>query len=80
MKEYLFYVRKYNIFANDYLLTVYRCKTNDPLHTMGEMIYRTFEEIKRIDFVENSPGREKYWEEHNEKIHEWTDKYKIGDL
>lgn len=80
MKEYLFYVRKYNIFVNDYTLTVYRCKTNDPFHTMGEMIYRTFEEIKRIDFVENSPGHEKYWKEHDKEIYEWTDKYKIGDL
>lgn len=75
MKEYLFYVRKYNIFVNDYTLFVYKCKTNDPFHTIGEIIYRTFEHIKRIDFVENSEGHEKFWKKHNTEILDWYNKY-----
>ena len=75
MKEYLFYVRKYDIMIRGYKVFIYRCKTNDPFHTMGEMIYRTLEHIKRIDFVENSPGHEKYWKEHGYNIYDWYNKY-----
>lgn len=75
MKEYLFYVTKYNIFVNDYALFVYKCKTNDPFHTIGEIFYRTFEHIKRIDFVEYSIAHEKFWEKHKTTIIDWYNKY-----
>ena len=79
MNVYLFYVRKYDIFSNDYKLTIYKCNTNDPFHTVGEIVYRTFEEIKRISFVECADFRERYWREHGYQIYEWHDKYLVKE-
>lgn len=75
MKDYLLYVRRYSILSNDYILYVYHCRTNDILHTIGEMHYRTLEHIKRIDFVEDSQNCRDFWKSKNQTIHEWTDKY-----
>lgn len=75
MKDYLLYVRKYCILTNDYELYLYHCRTNDILHTMGEMHYRTLEHIKRIDFVEDTPARRDYCKSKEKVIFEWTDKY-----
>lgn len=75
MKDYLLYVRKYSILTNDYLLYVYHCRTNDILHTIGEMHYRTLEHIERIDFVEDTPTRREYWISKDKTIYEWFDKY-----
>ena len=75
MKEYILYVRKYSIMINDYKLYVYRVKTNDVLHTIGEMHYRTFEHIERIDFVECTQSRLDYIKSKNLDIYDWYDKY-----
>jgi len=75
LKTYLFYVRKYNILARDYVLYIYRCKTNDPYHTIGEIVYRTFEQIQRIDFVEETKSSLEYWKQEGKEIYEWNDKY-----
>lgn len=66
----LFYVR----YALSVLI-VYRCKTNDLYHTMGEMIYRGAEHINRLDFNEWSEHREQFWIDSGYKIHEWVNKY-----
>ena len=80
MKDYLLYVRKYSIFTNDYELYVYHCRTNDILHTIGEMHYRTLEHIKRIDFVEDTISRRQYIISKKKlEIFEWYDKY-VGVL
>lgn len=42
---------------------------------MGEMIYRTFERIKRIDFAEWTKEREDYVCKDGYKIYDWQDKY-----
>lgn len=75
MKDYLLYVRKYCILTNDYELYVYHCRTNDILHTIGEMHYRSLEHIKRIDFVEDTPTRRDYWQSKTKLIFEWHNKY-----
>lgn len=74
-KDYLLYVRKYSIISNDYELYIYHCRTNDILHTIGDMHYRTLEHIKRIDFVDDTLSRRKYWAFENKEIFEWGDKY-----
>ena len=43
--NYLFYV-KYGLSG----LVVYRCKTNDPFHVIGEMVYRSLEHIEYLTF------------------------------
>lgn len=75
IKSYFFYVRKYSIFTNDYELYVYKCKTADPFHVMGEMLYRSMEKIERINFNEVTPERENFWQEQNKKIYTWFNKY-----
>ncbi len=74
-KVYLFYVRKYSIIENDYLLFVLRCETEDVFHTMGEMYYRTFEKIERITFFDYSKELEDSLCKDGYKIYDWTDKY-----
>lgn len=75
MKDYLLYVRKYCILTNDYQLYVYHCRTNDVLHTIGELHYRTLEHIKRVDFVDDIPFHREYCISKGIPIYEWTDKY-----
>lgn len=75
MKKYFLYVRQYNIVKNDYVLYVYFVETNDIFHTIGEMIFRAFEHIKRIDFNDYTKEREQYWLENGYEILEWKDKY-----
>ena len=70
MKNYLFYVR----FALSGLV-VYHCKTDDPYHTMGEIVYRTIERVDRITFVEQTQTRLEFWAEQNQEIYEWYNKY-----
>lgn len=70
MKDYLFYVH----FALSGL-TVYHCYTADPFHTMGEIEYRTLERIDRMTYAEQTQTRLDYWNEQNQKIYEWHNKY-----
>jgi len=72
-KDMLFYVRKYSILHNDYVLVVYRTKTTDVYHTMGEIKARSMEEIKRIDWNDYTPEHENYWKEHGYEILNWVD-------
>ena len=80
---HLLYVRKYSIFTNDYELYVYGVNTGDIFHTMGEIIYRSETQVKRIDFVkltpENRQAKFDFWKEQNQEIYAWKDKYKEGD-
>lgn len=74
-KTYFLYVQKYNAFKNDYQLYVYKATTPDIFHTMGEMPYRTLENIRRIDYVEYTEEKEKWWKERGQDILIWKDKY-----
>ena len=69
--KYLFYVR-FSLSG----LKAYEAETNDPWHTMGEMIYRNIEHIERITFKEDNPASREYLKENNIEVWKWTDKYK----
>ena len=75
MKKYFLYVRQYNIMKNDYVLYIYFVETEDIFHTMGEMLFRSFEHIKRIDFVNYTEETENSLLSQGRKILNWKDKY-----
>ena len=79
LKTYLLYVRKYSIVTNDYQLYVYKATTPDIFHTMGEILYRTIEEIKRIDYVEYTEEKEEWWKEQGYDVLTWHDKYPYAE-
>ena len=70
MKDYLFYVR-YNLSG----LRVYHCKTDDPFHVMGEMMYRCPEHIDKLQFVEQTDRKLEFWKDNGIKVWEWKNKY-----
>lgn len=76
MKRYLLYVNKYSFIDNDYKLFVYETYTNDIFHTMGEMLYRSLEHIKRISFNDYTEERAKYCKDNGYEIHKYVNKYR----
>lgn len=76
---HLLYVRKYSILTNDYPLYVYGVNTKDIYHTIGEYICRSFEHVKRIDWVECCQEKLDYWKEQNIEIHNFYNKYEVND-
>ena len=56
MKKYKLFIRKYNIFKNDYEVEKKLVKTNDIYHEIGYIYCSTLEEIKRIDYTEVKEG------------------------
>ena len=42
---------------------------------LGEIMYRSTEEIKRIDFAEYTENRVAFWKDSGYEITEWRDKY-----
>ena len=75
MEKYLLFVRKYNIIARDYVLYVYECETDDIFHTMGEFIYRSFEHIQYINFLDDTICRREFLKLEGIDILPWKDKY-----
>lgn len=71
--KYLFYVR-FSLSG----LKAFEVETPDPLHTMGEIVYRSIEHIERITFKEDNPASREYLNENNIKVWEWRDKYKTN--
>lgn len=55
-KTYKLFIRKYNIFAKDYIVEERIVNTHDIYHTIGKIYCTTIEEIKRIDYVELEEG------------------------
>lgn len=56
MRTYKLFIRKYNLFKNDYEVVEKTVKTNDIYHEIGYIYSTTLEEIKRIDYVEVKEG------------------------
>lgn len=52
MRIYKLFIRKYNLFKNDYEVIEEIIKTNDIYHEIGYIYCTTLEEIKRIDYIE----------------------------
>lgn len=76
---HLLYVRKFSVVSGDYELYVYGVNTTDVYHTIGEIYFRSSEDIKRIDVVELTPDNAKakldFWKGENTEIIPWHDKY-----
>lgn len=75
-KLFIFYVNKYSLQINDYKVYAYICRCIGPLHTMGEILYRSMEHIKRIDFVEYTQDRYEYILSKRVPIVYFSNKYK----
>lgn len=58
VKKYKLFIRKYNIFANDYLVEESIIETNDLYHEIGKIYCTTIEEIKIIDYKEIKESEE----------------------
>lgn len=52
MKKYKLWIRKYNIFKNDYEVIEKVITTNDIYHEIGYIYCTTLEDIKRIGYHE----------------------------
>lgn len=74
-RHYLIYVNKFDMSAHDHRRTVVYEYTGDPFHAMGEIEYRSIEQIYRIIFTEDTPQKREYWENEGIKIIPWVDKY-----
>lgn len=52
MKRYKLFIRKYNIFSNDYDVIVKIVDTDDIYHEVGYIYCTSLEDIERIDYYE----------------------------
>lgn len=59
MRTYKLFIRKYNLFKNDYEVVEKIVKTNDIYHEIGYIYCTTLEEIKRIDYIEIKEGEQR---------------------
>lgn len=73
--SHLLYVRQYSIIDNDDELVIFGVNTKDIFHTMGELMYRSLTQVKRIDYVECTQDRLDYWLTNGFKIYNFKDKY-----
>lgn len=72
---HLLYVRQYSIFTSKYKLYVVGVNTKDIFHTMGEYLYRSETQVKRINQVECTQENLDFWVKGGYKIYEFKDKY-----
>ena len=52
MKKYKLWIRKYNLFKNEYEVIEKIVRTNDIYHEIGYIYCTTLEKIERIDYQE----------------------------
>lgn len=52
MKKYKLWIRKYNLFKNEYEVIEKIVRINDIYHEIGYIYCTTIEDIKRIDYHE----------------------------
>lgn len=78
--HYLLYVTKYDILFNERRLIAYEYYGKDVFHAMGEIQYRSIEQIYRITYVKYSESSIKFITDNNIPLHRWYNKYKGGDL
>lgn len=72
--KYLIKVRKYNMFTNDYVWSLYRTNIN-PLFVMGEIIYRSMEHIQTISWSHWNQSAEDFWSGEGVEIRDYHSKY-----
>ena len=59
MKTYKLWIRKYNIFKNDYEVIKKIITTNDIYHETGYIYCTTIEDIERIAYQEVKTGKDR---------------------
>ena len=52
MKKYKLWIRKYNLFKNEYEVIEKIVRTNDIYHEIGYIYCTTLEDIRRVDYHE----------------------------
>ena len=72
---HLLYVHQYSSADDDYKLVIFGVNTKDIFHTMGELMYRSPTQVKRIIYVECTQENLNYWLKNGFKIHNFKDKY-----
>lgn len=72
---HLLYVCRYSIIDNDDKLVIFGVNTKDVFHTMGELMYRSITQVKRIAYVECTQEKIDYWLKNGFEIHNFKDKY-----
>ena len=73
--SHLLYAQQYSIADNGYNLVVYGVNTEDIFHTMGELMYRSYPQLKCITYVECTQENFNYWLKNGYEIHNFKDKY-----
>lgn len=80
-KKFIVYVRKFSVFAtNEEHSEVYAyiVETEDILHVLGEIYYRSLEHIYYMNFVSYSEDKIKYVKENGIECINYNCKYPIG--
>ena len=80
MKTYLLYIRQYCIFANEYVLYVYKVTTDNIYRIIGKIVCTSMEHIKRIDIDEWLQEREDFWKERGYEIYLYREPKLSNDL
>lgn len=78
--NYLLYVTEYDYFSNQLETHIYKVKTDDIYHTIGEFYFRSFVRVARIQFVKYTEQRIDYWKQQGNKIYEFRNKYRSFEL
>lgn len=74
-KGYLINVTHFSIMSGKDIRTVYNCKNSDIFHTIGEMFFRSMEEIYAISYAEYSEKLENEFTVKGNRIRPWQNKY-----
>lgn len=73
--HYLIYVTKFDMVMVEHRHTVVYEYTGDPFHAMGEIGYRSIEQIYHMTFSEDMQQKREFWEKEGVKIIPWIDRY-----
>ena len=73
--KYLIYVTKFDMCNKDHRCTVVYEYTGDPFHAMGEISFRSLEQIYSMTFQEDTIERREFWANEDVTITPWIDKY-----
>ena len=51
VQKYKLFIKKFSIYANDYIVVTNIVETDDIYHEIGKIYCQSLEEIKRIDYM-----------------------------
>lgn len=73
--KYLIYVTKFDICNKDHKCMIAYEYIGDPFHAMGEIVFRSLEQIYYITFKEDTDEARKFLEIQDIPIIHWIDKF-----